>query len=301
MPVVVGVDAGGTSTRALAERDGIEGALVVESGANVRFVGVEGATSTIGRAVERALNGTKLDAMHVGMAGGGAEATREALRTGLQQRFPGAKVDISDDAHIVLRAGAPEGNAVALMSGTGSIVCADIDGTYFRCGGYGYLIGDEGSAYAMGKAAINLTLRVYDGRVAMESLFERIEEHLGAHGTQAILDAVYLAAEPIQVTAALAPLVLRAAADGERSATKIVQGAALDLFDLVKSIVRLAQIGDREIPLVLSGGSFAQNSLLTYLLETRIASEYPHLVVTKDAPRPIYGAIALARQLATAT
>ena len=298
MPIVVGVDAGGTSTRALAEHDGIEGKLAVENGANVRFVGVEAAAITIGRAVEQTLNGAPADAIYVGVAGGGAQSMRDNLREALERQFHGTTINVSDDVHIALRAGAPEGDAIAVISGTGSIACADVGGRYLRSGGYGYLVGDEGSAYAIGRAAINLTLRSYDERVPREPLFERIEEHLSARGTQRVLDAIYLGAEPLQAIAALAPLVLLAASDGERSATKIVQGAALELFELVKSIVRLAKAERSEIPLVLSGGVFLNNSLLTYLLETRVTSEFPLLIVTKDAPRPIYGALALARALA---
>jgi N-acetylglucosamine kinase-like BadF-type ATPase len=298
MPVVVGVDAGGSSTRAIASRDGSEGTVALEGSANVRRVGVGAAAATVARAAARALEGAHPGALHVGISGGGAAATREALERALKDLFPQTLVSVSDDVTIALRAGVANGDALALIAGTGSIACADIAGVQYRAGGYGYLIGDEGSATAIGTAALNLTLRCCDGRVPTEALFKRIQDHLGANGVQSLLDRVYVDPEPLRVIAGLAPLVLAAATAGERSATKVVQGAALGLFELVRTVARAAGVGDRDLPLVLAGGIFETNSVLTFLLETRISNELPNVAVLKGVPIPVYGALAIARALA---
>ncbi|HVA28721.1 MAG TPA: BadF/BadG/BcrA/BcrD ATPase family protein [Candidatus Baltobacteraceae bacterium] len=295
MSVVVGVDAGGSSTRALASVDGAQGELVREAAANLRAVGVEGAATIIARAIAKALDGASADAIHVGIAGGGRRGMAAALAQALRSRFPSSGVDVSDDARIALRAGVPSGDAVALISGTGSIAYAEIGDARFRAGGFGHAIGDGGSGAAIGSAALNLALRSYDGRTPREPLFDRLETALGSSDPQAILDSVYGDGDPPRALAALAPLVLSAAANGERSATRIVQTAALELYELVKSVVRSAAVGERDLPLVLAGGMLASNSPLTFLLETRIASDFPHLSVQKASPDPVYGALALAR------
>jgi len=76
-----------------------------------------------------------------------------------------------------------------------------------------------------------------------------------------------------------------------------VQTAALELFELVRALCRAADVDSRPLPLVFSGGLLRRNSLLTYLIETRIANELPHLRLIKDGPEPHFGALALARGL----
>jgi N-acetylglucosamine kinase-like BadF-type ATPase len=90
--------------------------------------------------------------------------------------------------------------------------------------------------------------------------------------------------------------VLEAAAGGERSASKIVQQAALDLFELLRALARSAGLDGKTVPLVFAGGLLGENSLLSYLLETRIASEFPLMHIVKGSD-PIDGALAKAREL----
>ena len=297
MSIVVGVDAGGTATNVVVSNGDAIAGKFAGGPANVRIAGVDDAADTIARAVGSALGGAEPAAIFVGAAGAGRDDLANTLRRALTVRFPGAALGVSDDAGIALRAAVPQGDGAVLIAGTGSIAYAESGGERFRTGGYGYLAGDEGSAFAIGSAAVKLTLRSYDGRSPRDPLVESIEAAFGASGAQSMLSEIYDAQGPVTRIASLAPIVVQAATDGERSATKIVQGAALDLFDLVKSLVKAAGIGDRELPLVFAGGLLAQNSLLTYLLETRVSNELPMMHVIKGAPAPQYGALTLARGL----
>jgi N-acetylglucosamine kinase-like BadF-type ATPase len=289
------VDAGGSATRAIAAVDDKEGEIAFEGAANLRTAGIEETANTLARAIAAALDGAEADAIHVGAAGAGRRGMAAGLAAALHSRFPTATVEVSDDARIALRAGAPAGDAIALIAGTGSIAYAEIGGERVRAGGFGHAIGDAGSGAAIGSAALNLALRAHDGRIPAEPLFERLALQLGSSDAQDILDAVYGDGNSVRTLAALAPLVLAAASEGERSATKIVQAAALELFELVKSVVRRAGVEKREVPLVLAGGLLGSNSPLSFLLEARIANEFPHLIVTKNVRPAVYGALALAR------
>jgi len=295
MSVIVGVDAGGSTTRALAEVDGKERTIVQDEPANVRTIGVEAAARTMARAIVRALDGATPGAIHIGIAGGGRRGTAALLADALRSHFPTARIEVSTDAQIALRAGVPEGDGIVLISGTGSICYGEIGGRSYRAGGFGLAIGDEGSGAAIGAAALNLALRARDGRGPREPLFDAVEAQLGATDPQTMLDSVYGDPDPNRILASLAPLVIESATAGERTATRIVQGAALELHDLVKAVVRNANAAQLELPLVLAGGMFAQNSLLSFLLETRIANDFPLLSLIKNSPQPVYGALALAR------
>lgn len=297
--IAVGVDAGGSGTVAIAMRDGELLRPATGPGANVGVTGVDRAALTIGDAISAASESATPDAVVVGVAGGGAERTASALLTALTARFPQARIEVTDDAHVALRAGVPAGDAVALIAGTGSIAYAEIGGNVYRAGGFGYLVGDEGSGFAIGASALRLALKSAEGRAPSDALTQAVLARTGTHNVRDSVDFLYAGDAPVSTVASFAGIVLEAAAAGERSAVKIVQSAALDLFELVRTVCRIARIGNgKETPLALCGGVLGENSMLTYLLETRVANELPHLTIVKNATEPHFGALAQARALA---
>ena len=297
MPIFVGVDAGGTSLDCIIERDGaISG--VHGDAANVRTAGIDGAAAQITAAVRSGLHGDAFDALVVGAAGAGDAVIAGALEVALRAYFPRGAIAVHDDAEIALRAAVPHGDGVVLIAGTGSIAYARVGENAHRAGGYGYLLGDDGSGFAIGRAALAQMLRWYDGRIAHSELFDVIAERLQIGDAQALLGRIYGEPNMVGAVASLAPLVLARAGSGERVATKIVQSAAGELVDLLKSLVQRAQLGKHELPLVFAGGLFAENSLLSYLIETRLLADMPLLQPVKSPLSPAHGALELARGLA---
>jgi N-acetylglucosamine kinase-like BadF-type ATPase len=296
MPIIVGVDAGGTSIECAVARDG---ETIVQHGeaANARTAGIQGAAERIAVTVRSALRGEMFDALVVGAAGAGDRVVASALEAALRNYFPNGAIAVRDDAEIALRAAVPDGDGVVLIAGTGSIAYAQVGGRSYRAGGYGYLLGDEGSGFSIGRAALTAMLRWYDGRAPYAELFDAIQARLQIGDAQTLLGRVYGDGEPVPVVASVAPLVLDRASAGERLAAKIVQTAALELVDLLKSLTQRADAGARELPLAFAGGLFAENSLLTYLVETRLLADLPLLQPIKSAPAPVYGALELARRL----
>lgn len=297
MLILVGVDAGGSSLDCAIERDGITNDMHGNA-ANVRTEGIDRAAERIAIAVRDGLAGEAFDALVVGAAGAGDTVVARGLEVALRSFFPRGAIAVHDDAEIALRAAVPQGDGAVLIAGTGSIAYARVGEETHRAGGYGYLLGDDGSGFAIGRAALAQMLRWYDGRAAHSELFDAIAARLQVDDAQALLGRMY--GEPNMVTsiAALAQLVLDRAGTGERVATKIVQNAAHELVDLVKSLAQKGQLGKRELPLVFAGGLFAGNSLLSYLVETRLLADMPLLQPHKPAPPPVRGALELARRIA---
>ncbi|MGA8535327.1 MAG: BadF/BadG/BcrA/BcrD ATPase family protein, partial [Candidatus Tumulicola sp.] len=211
--------------------------------------------------------------------------------------FPGARVAVTHDAHIALRAAVPAGDGIVLIAGTGSLAYADVRGKRFRAGGGGYALGDDGSGYAIGSAALKLLLRYFEGRAPRTALVEALAAHSGAENAGDLIAFVYGTGSPVATVAAVAPVVLELANAGERAATKVVQAAAMELFELVRSVCALAQAGEIELPLAFSGGLLNENGMLTYLIETRIGNDLPYLRIIKGGPPPHFGALAQAREL----
>jgi glucosamine kinase len=296
MSIAVGVDAGGTSTVAVASRDGVAGAPFAAEAGNPSSRGLDAALEAMMRSIDGALAGERPEAIVVGAAGAGRASIARDVHDALAARYPGAVVAVADDARIALRAGAPEGDGIVLIAGTGSIAYAEIGTACHRAGGHGYAIDDAGSGFAIGAAAVRLLVRAFDGRIPKDATTAAIAAALGATDAPQVLDRVYREGPPVATIASLAREVLRLADLGERSAVKIVQGAALELGDLIRAVAKMSGGMERELPVVFAGGLLQSNSLLTFLLETRIGNELPSMRVVKNVPEPCYGALALAER-----
>lgn len=295
--ITVGVDAGGSKTAVVHAVDGVPSRIEVCDGANASVHGAESAAAIIAGAVERSLDGAMPHAIFVGAAGAARAQVRDAIETALKSRYASARVAVRDDAYIALRAAVPEGDGVVAIAGTGSIAYAQRGGEGFRCGGYGYLLGDDGSGFAIGSAAINHMLRCYDGRVARDELVAALEAQLDARDLEGVLHAVYRSDHAVGTIAAAARTALDVAQAGGRSATKIVQTAALGLADLIKSVIKRAGMAGESAPIVLAGGLLQSNSLFTYLLETRLLNEHPQMPVVKGSAQACFGALGEAGRL----
>jgi glucosamine kinase len=292
--VAVGVDAGGTSTRALVSRNGAPAGEADGSGANATTLGVEDAADVIITVVRKALDGRKPAAIAIGAAGAGRPATAQALSALIGTAFPDANVSVEDDTAIALRAAIPSGPGIVLIAGTGSVAYAENGDTRVRVGGLGYLAGDEGSAFSIGMAAVKLYGRVLDGRAAADETTELVARALAAPDRAAYLGAIYDAPHLPATLAALAPSILAFAGKGNRASTKIVQQAGLELGDLLKSAVKGAGLLDASPNIAFAGGLFAENSLLSFLLETRIIGDMPGALVVRDGDGAAIGALRLA-------
>ncbi len=294
--ITVGVDAGGTETVAAFAKDGAAVRIHRGPAANATSVGAAEAARRMLETIVELLDATAPNAIFVGAAGAGRASTAAAIAEHLRKRFPDAVVKVADDACIALRAAVPQGDGAALIAGTGVIAYAEREGTAYRAGGYGHLFGDEGSAFAIGSAAIKSCLRVFDGRARPDELSDAAAKRLGAQSTADVLGAIYADKNPAAAVASFAPLVLELANGGQRSAQKIVQGAALELSELAKTIVARAEL-PAQAPLAFAGGLLRQNSLLTYLLETRLQNELPATPIVRSAVEPCFGALAAAGKL----
>jgi glucosamine kinase len=295
--IAVGVDAGGSKTAVVHAVDGQISRVEICSGASASMRGAEEAAAIIADAVQSSLDGAMPHAVFVGAAGAARAEVRDAIESALQSRYQTARIQVRDDAYIALRTCVPQGDGVVVIAGTGSIAYAQHGDSGYRCGGYGYLLGDDGSGFAIGSAGIHHALRFYDGRVGRDELVGALESEFGASDLESMLQYVYRSDQPIRTVAAAARIVLDLARSGERTSTKIVQGAALALGDLVKSVIKRADLAGAHVPIVLAGGMLQSNSLLTYLLETRLLNEHPNMPVTKLTEEPCLGALSQAQRL----
>jgi len=297
-PVAVGVDAGGTSTNVAVSHGGAFVREVQGPGASATALGVDDAANVIVTTVRRALAEREhADAVFIGAAGAGRETVARALEGLVGSAFRGARVVVGDDAAIALRAAVPSGPGAVVVAGTGSIAYAENGDRRVRVGGLGYRVGDEGSAFAIGMAAVRHYGRVLDGRARRDETSDLAARALEANDRDAYVAALYDAPLVPARFAALAPAIIAFAGKGNFIATRIVQEASQDLGNLVKSAALQAGLGDASPPVVLAGGLLSENSLLTFLLETRIVGDIPGAQILRGGDGAARGALRLAETL----
>ena len=295
--ICIGIDAGGTSTNVALSKDG---ALVRETSAtaaNATTIGIDGAADVIIGAIRRVAEGAQPSAVYVGAAGAGRARIADGLQERITAVFAAAKVVVEDDTAIALRSAIPDGDGAVLIAGTGSVAYAVHGERTHRSGGLGYLAGDEGSAFWIGMQAVKLYGRVLDGRANRDETTDLVARALDAPDRERYLAALYDAALQPATIAALAPSIVAFAGKGNRASTKIVQQAAQELGDLLRAALKAVDLSDASPAVAFAGGLLRENSLLSFLLETRLIGDVAGLTILKGGDEPVRAALRLAERL----
>ncbi|MCA9062645.1 MAG: hypothetical protein KDA96_06285 [Planctomycetaceae bacterium] len=266
---VIGVDGGGTSTVALVAR--LRNLLppeIVGRGrggpANLRAAGETAALANVGDAIESALRDsertghtvqhTDVAAICLGLAGTDRPDEKELWKTWTGQRLPVASIEVVNDAIPVLSAASADGHGIAVISGTGSFAIGrQSDGITIRCGGWGYLAGDEGSGYAIAVAGLRAAVRAVDGRGERTQLTEMFLQHFQIAEPSELIRCIYSPSLDRPAVASLSGVVARACEQGDAVAAAIIDQAAADLAEMVLTVARRLPHG-QQISVGLAGG-----------------------------------------------
>jgi len=258
MEYVIGIDAGGTKTVGLLADS--SGNVVVSArggGANLVVHGELAVEKTLYELIDQ-LSPTdgEIAALCLGMAGVDRREHVDTVSAILQRLGVRRPVKIVNDALIALVAGAPEGVGIVVVAGTGSIAYGvEPSGRSARAGGWGYLLGDEGSAYWLGHAAIRQGVRAYDGRGPATTLLDRIARRLELQVPDDLVNWFYDQQQSRTRVAFLAGLVEEAANQGDETASSLLDQAAQHLARAGRAVARQLALPD-SYPFVLSGGVF---------------------------------------------
>jgi glucosamine kinase len=298
--VVVGIDAGGSATRARAVR---AGALIHEGAGgpgNPLMAGPEVIEASYRAALAGCPAAGRVAAC---VSGAGGDAQRAQVAAVLAGRFPAAEVRVAPD-YVAAFLAAPPGSDVCVVAGTGSVVCSRADdGSFAASGGRGWILGDHGGAARLGRAALEHYVADPEGVPA--GFAAAVAALTGASDWRSVVRAVHGAANPAPLLARAAPLLTAAADDGQAWAAAELDGQMTTLAaTAVRHIGRYlgerpsrpgARAGVRVgVRVTLSGGVWASpaaRSALTAAL--RRLSPGP-VTVTRSSGDPLEGAVALA-------
>jgi len=234
-------------------------------------------------------------AICLGIAGVDRDDDAEAVR-GIMKRIGfKARALVVNDALIALVAGAGDRPGVVVVSGTGSIAYGrDARGRAARAGGWGYLLGDEGGGFWIGRAALTAVVRQFDGRGPRTVLTEMILAQMGLNSPPQLIHAIYVRGLHRYAIASIAPVVQQASDGGDAVAAEIIERAAAELAAAAASVIlRLDMRGD-SFPTVLAGGIFRGLPSLIGKVAGRIAEIAPRSDVRQLTAEPALGAVTLA-------
>ncbi len=297
MRYLIGIDAGGTKTVGLLADE--SGAVLREArggGANLRVHGELGVEKSLFQVIDLLAAPQPIDALCLGIAGVSTAADRDTVRDLLRRIGIRRAVCIVTDAEVALVAGAPERFGIVLVAGTGSIAYgADPAGRSARSGGWGYLLGDEGSAFWLGHAAVRAGIRAADGRGPATTLYDRICAQLELREPARLVEWFYDQELSRTRVAQLARLVEEAAAEGDETAQDLLDQAARHLARAARAVERQLEFPG-PYPLVLSGGAFKACPSLIRRLEARL-DDLPKARVVRLEAEPATGAVLLALDL----
>ncbi|MGI9456252.1 MAG: N-acetylglucosamine kinase [Aeoliella sp.] len=280
------VDGGGTKTDCCILRTSGEGVDVVGLGhagsSNPVAVGFDSAVSAIALAASEALAAAPSDiasAQIVRAAFALAGTLDDEVRLSLEQRL--AKLGLANRCRVfpdvlpIVLAASPEGEGAALIAGTGSVSAVrHKDGRLAVTGGWGYLLGDEGSGFAIGREAIRLTLAELETGATKSPLSEQVQASLGANSIDQIKRAIYQQDDPRRRLASLAELVLQAASSGDTTAEAILTGAASDLSELLAQGLTRLDLPRDPLQVAISGGLMSAQSPLRAAVVEKVEERF---------------------------
>jgi N-acetylglucosamine kinase-like BadF-type ATPase len=295
---VLGIDAGGTKTVCLLADE--HGTIISEGrgpGANLHAAGELAVEKVLHEVMEQAIGDHPIvpAAVCLGIAGVDRDDDAQIVRAIMRRIGYKSRVLVVNDALIALVSGARDEPGILINAGTGSIVYGrNAAGEASRAGGWGHMIGDEGSGYWIGREALAAVMRAADGRGPDTALTAEILAHFNVADVSRLPRIVYDREMPRMSVAALGPIVQTVAADGDAVATRILERAAEELVLAARSVTTRLEMRGDAFTFYLAGGVFRVVPWLADELPRRLAEVAPRSQVQILQEEPAVGAVWLA-------
>lgn len=300
MRYVIGIDGGGTGSvlklfsiegEEILSREGGPTNLSAQSKESVQEV----LTDLIVGAIEEAgLRIEDCEALCIGTAGADRDYQRETLEAIIEGIGIEGNIIIKNDAEIALVAGAGKLEGVIVIAGTGSIGYGrTAKGESFRAGGWGHIVGDEGSGYYLGMRALNAALKGYDGRAEETILLPKLLEALGIESIDELIKYIYSDITSKGRIARLAKVVDDAYAEGDAVAKQILEDSAYELFLIAEAIIRELDFEDN-INLVVHGSVLKKSDYIFSSFCELIKKKHDNVDIIKLDRDAAYGAVEIA-------
>lgn len=264
----LGVDGGGTKTCfTLINKDGKVISKVIKGPSHPTQIGFENLEILLREGLEEIIENNKIsksdiERVTLGLAGYGiVKEIAEGIAKIVEEVFYGIKYELVSDVRVAIAGALAGEDGINIVAGTGSIALALKNNEIIRCGGWGYTVGDEASAYWIGKKTIALFSKESDGRLEKGPLYELIKTNLGLTRDAEIISYVNdkIKGDRSEI-AKIARICSEAASLGDEGAMAIFNEAAVELTEMIKVLLR--NFGNEKVKVSYTGGVFKSGDLI---------------------------------------
>jgi len=301
MPYYLGIDGGGTKTTCAVGDEARVLAAATAGPSNIVRVGEAQARESLHQAVHQACAASGITpGLVVRTCIGGSGAARPELAAivrGILAEILPVPIDVVGDMEIALEAAFDDSPGVIVIAGTGSIAYGrDKAGKTLRVGGWGFEIGDEGSAHWIGRAAVSAVLRASDrdgDKVAPSALAKALCK---AWGVSSLSDLARAANSiPSPDFAALFRVVITSE---DELAREVLSKAGRELAEIAGVVIhRLFGADDHAfVPVAMTGGVFRHAAPVREAFYNQLQTLAPRARVMSQVADPVEGALRLARK-----
>lgn len=317
MQYILGIDGGGSKTTAvIADCTGKVVGFGQGGASNYQTIGLENACNSLMAVIMTTLEDATTTlgvgvadlegrvAIVMGLAGADRPWDKATLDSTLSAKLPMKPTGllIENDARIALAGASGNQPGIILIAGTGSIALGiDDAGTQVRVGGWGPILGDEGSGYSLGKAALTAILREHDGRGKPTSLTGRVLSNLSIATPEELIPLVYQGPLQRPEIAKLAEIVLQEAFTDDHVSQLLVTAAAQDLVEMISAVLCQLDLRNRPTTIAAAGGLLKPGNPLWEATTKLLTQSYPLSRLAPPLLSPVLGAVLLGRDLIDAT
>ena len=288
----LGIDGGGTKTElCLADKNGTILSSALFGASNPNDIGIDATCALLTAGIDKVTDGYDRADISVFAGIAGAATGDHASRIADFLRSLGfAKADAASDVRLALAASLCDADGVSVIMGTGSVAFAQCGGEILRAGGYGYLLCDAGSGFALGQGAILAALQAEDGSGAPTLLRDMVTAQCGKPHVLDALPDFYRGGKT--EIARYAPLIFDAHAKGDAVATEILTHNIRAIANLIRAIG--ARMEKDHVRAVLCGGLTAKSEVILPILRDALAGDAREYSLSVSEAAPVQGALYLA-------
>lgn len=300
MNYFLGIDGGGTKTRCVCINDNHKIVDIIEGGSsNPLKIGYKNSAECLIKLIEKSIKRRKLSFCLMGIAGCGRKENVQKLKKELIKKAKERKIllpcfEILSDIEIA-HEGAYNGNEGAiLIIGTGSILFyKNPNENKIIIGGYGKLIGDEGSGYSIGKKGLQIISKILDGRLKHSIIADIIKEQYTFKSRDELINYVYN--DQIEIPQ-IAQCVIKAADKNDKHAISLLEEEANEIISHIRALKKILK---RDFKLCLLGSLITNNNFYSSLIKKRIKEKFNNIKIVKPKFLPEVGAAILAKKIYT--
>lgn len=302
MRYLIGLDGGGTKTKCVVTDHDLNILNECIGGpSNFLVYGTGDVSKTLLSIIKECtdqlkINADEIDSILLGTAGAGRRDDAERLENEFSKlaeknRFQCEKFRVESDARIALEGAFSGSPGSILIAGTGSIMFGkDLDGNIHRVGGFGRILGDEGSGFHIGRLGLSAVAKFYDGRGPRTILKDMIERVFNITDSSSMITEVYKNKFDV---ASVAPLVMKAAEQGDEVCVNILNSEIEELIEHVNTMK--VKLNESVLKISLIGGTITTENYYSNLFKEKVELIEGVQLTEPELP-PQVGAALMAKQ-----